>query len=70
MTTVTKMSSRGQVTVPTEVRDALGIQPDDLLVWDINADGLAVVSRLASTEIDQTLPGFKLQADWPLDHDV
>lgn len=55
MTTVTKISARGQVTVPTEVREALGIQADDLLVWDLNEDGSATVTRLASVSSEENL---------------
>lgn len=70
MTTVTKISARGQVTVPTEVREALGIEADDLLVWDLNDDGTATVSRLATVaRAGDDLP-IEISEDWPVDPDA
>ena len=42
-----KVTSKGQVTVPVEVRDALGIQTGDTLVFEVKA-GYAVATRQES----------------------
>lgn len=35
----TKVSARGGVTVPSSVRDRLGIEPGDALRWRLDEDG-------------------------------
>ena len=40
----TKVSDRGQVSVPAEIRTALGIEPGSVLSWELSTDGSARVS--------------------------
>ena len=42
----TKVSDRGQVSVPSDIRAALGIGPGTVLEWDLSTDGSARVSVL------------------------
>lgn len=37
------LTSKGQTTVPRMVRDALGIKPQEQLLWDIAKDGSVTV---------------------------
>lgn len=46
MTSIAKITSKGQTTVPAHVRQALHVGPGDLLAWDIEADGVARVRRV------------------------
>ena len=39
-----KLTSRGQITVPREVRRALCLRPGDHLTFELRPDGTAVVS--------------------------
>jgi len=44
MSETTRVTEKGQATIPQEVRDALGIEPGDVVVWD-EKDGKAVVTK-------------------------
>lgn len=37
------MTSKGQVTIPKAIRDALGLTPGSEVVFDVNSDGAVVV---------------------------
>ena len=56
----TKVSDRGQVSVPADIRAALGIEPGSMLEWEVSTDGSARVSvarqRLARNA--ESLVGF------------
>lgn len=40
MRATSKLSSKGQVTIPKEIRDALGISPGDRVVYELDEDGV------------------------------
>jgi antitoxin PrlF len=46
MTAVTKLTSKGQTTIPREVRDKLALRPGDVIVFEIEGD----VVRLRKVE--------------------
>lgn len=39
-----KITSKGQITVPKDVRDALGVQPGDRIAFTIKRDGTVTVA--------------------------
>lgn len=39
-----KLTSKGQITVPKDVRDALGVHPGDRLAFTIRRDGTVTVA--------------------------
>lgn len=39
-----KLSSKGQVTIPKEVRKAIGLKPGDLVSYDVQ-DGIVILQR-------------------------
>jgi AbrB family looped-hinge helix DNA binding protein len=45
MSLIAKISSKGQVTVPAEIRRALGVKAGDALIWDMQSKHQAVVCR-------------------------
>ena len=47
-----KITSKGQTTVPREVRDALGAGPGDSLAWEIAEDGSVYVRRVVPLDLD------------------
>jgi AbrB family looped-hinge helix DNA binding protein len=69
MLVVAKITSKGQTTIPQEVRAALHISPGDLIAWDIGADGTATVRRVHPMDIEYlravegTLSEWSGQAD-------
>lgn len=49
MPAIAKITSKGQTTIPAEVRESLNFNPGDLLEWEVNADGSARVRRIQTT---------------------
>ena len=43
MLAIAKITSKGQTTIPQDVRVALKLAPGDLIAWDVRADGTANV---------------------------
>jgi antitoxin PrlF len=43
MSAPTTMSSKGQVTIPREVRERLGLQAGDKIAWSLLSNGTVVV---------------------------
>ncbi|WP_295444867.1 type II toxin-antitoxin system PrlF family antitoxin [uncultured Thiodictyon sp.] len=52
MTALAKITSKGQTTIPQEVRKALQAGPGDLLAWDLTADGKVTVRRVRPLDLD------------------
>ncbi len=52
MTVLAKITSKGQTTIPQEVRKALQAGPGDLLAWDLAADGKVTVRRVRPLDLD------------------
>lgn len=40
MSKTTKVTDKGQTTIPKEVREKFGIEPGDEVVWEITDDGV------------------------------
>ena len=51
MPQLAKLSSKGQVTVPAEVRKALHLKTGDSLAWDIQDNGYIFVHRVEPIDI-------------------
>ena len=52
MLAVAKITSKGQTTIPQDVRAALKVAPGDLIAWDVGADGSATVRRVQPMDIE------------------
>ncbi len=46
MSTIAKITSKGQTTIPVEIRESLNFKPGDLLEWEVSTDGSAKVRRI------------------------
>lgn len=57
----TKITSKGQVTIPVEVRRELGLHPGDELVFQLQGDELLVrgIKRRSLTELRGGLPAVR-----------
>jgi AbrB family looped-hinge helix DNA binding protein len=52
MTTIAKITAKGQTTIPQKIRAALKVKPGDLLVWEVNASGRVEVRRVQALEVE------------------
>jgi AbrB family looped-hinge helix DNA binding protein len=52
MTAIAKVTSKGQITIPREVRTAMHVEPGDHLVWEVSTDGVARVRRAQPLDFD------------------
>jgi AbrB family looped-hinge helix DNA binding protein len=52
MTALAKITSKGQTTVPKEVRDALQAGLGDLLAWELAEDGRVTVRRVRPMDLE------------------
>ena len=46
MPAISKITAKGQTTVPQEIRFALNSKPGDLIAWEVAPDGRVVVRRI------------------------
>jgi antitoxin PrlF len=52
MLAVAKITSKGQTTIPKDVRAALHVAPGDLIAWEVGDDGTATVRRVQPMDIE------------------
>jgi AbrB family looped-hinge helix DNA binding protein len=52
MVAVAKITSKGQTTIPQEVRNAMRVAPGDLIAWDVAPDGTATVRRVQPLDLE------------------
>jgi AbrB family looped-hinge helix DNA binding protein len=52
MLAVAKITSKGQTTIPQDVRAALHVAPGDLIAWEVGDDGTATVRRVQPMDIE------------------
>ena len=52
MLAVAKITTKGQTTIPQDVRAALQVSAGDLIAWEVGADGTATVRRVQPMDIE------------------
>lgn len=52
MAAIAKITSKGQTTIPQDVRVALKVGAGDLIAWEIGSDGSATVRRIQPLDIE------------------
>jgi bifunctional DNA-binding transcriptional regulator/antitoxin component of YhaV-PrlF toxin-antitoxin module len=52
MPAISKITAKGQTTVPQEVRTALKSKPGDLIVWEIEPNGRVAVRRIQPLDVE------------------
>lgn len=52
MLAITKVTAKGQTTIPQNVRAALHVAPGDLIAWEASPDGTATVRRVQPMDIE------------------
>jgi antitoxin PrlF len=56
MTSASKVRTKGQVTIPKEVRERLRVQAGDVLVYEFQEDGLPAVRKMEPFDAGWTAP--------------
>ena len=51
MPTISKITAKGQTTVPQAVRTALKSKPGDLIAWEIEPNGRVAVRRIQPLDV-------------------
>jgi len=69
MPQLAKISSKGQVTVPMEIRKALHVEAGDTLAWEIEDDGRVVVRRMAPLDVDYLAAVSGTLSEWNSEED-
>lgn len=52
MLAIAKITSKGQTTIPQDVRTALQVSAGDLIAWEVGTDGTATVRRVQPLDIE------------------
>jgi antitoxin PrlF len=52
MPAISKITAKGQTTVPQEVRTALKSKPGDLIAWEIDPEGRVAVRRIQPLDVE------------------
>ena len=52
MPAISKITAKGQTTVPQEIRAALKSKPGDLIAWDVAPDGRVAVRRIQPMDVE------------------
>lgn len=69
MSTLARITSKGQTTIPQAVRAALGLAPGDSIVWDVGEDGVARVRRATPLDLDYLRALEGTLSEWAGDAD-
>ena len=52
MNTIAKITSKGQTTIPQEIRAVLNVKPGDLLAWEVLSSGEVRVHRVEPLDLE------------------
>lgn len=52
MLIISKITAKGQTTVPQEIRAALDSKPGDLIAWEVDPDGRVGVRRMQPADVE------------------
>ena len=52
MTAIAKITSKGQTTIPQEIREQLNVKPGDLIAWETTAEGAVLVRRVLPIDVE------------------
>ena len=76
MIQLAKLSSKGQITIPSEIRQSLHLKTGDTLAWDIKEEGSVSVRRVEPVDLDYltaisgTLSEWNSEVDEDAYHDL
>ena len=64
MAAVSKITAKGQTTVPRQVREALRSKPGDLLAWEVESDGRVAVRRIQPLDVEYLQAVEATMSEW------
>jgi antitoxin PrlF len=64
MSQLAKVSSKGQVTVPADVRKKLHLETGDTLAWETEEDGRIWVRRIEPLDVDYQTAVSRTLSEW------
>lgn len=69
MTSIAKVTAKGQTTIPREIRSKLKAKPGDFLAWEITADGRIEVRRIQQADMEYLRAVEKTLGEWETPED-
>ena len=64
MNAISKITAKGQTTIPREVRAALKSKPGDLISWDVEPDGRVAVRRIQPLDVEYLKAAQGTLSEW------
>jgi antitoxin PrlF len=64
MPAISKITAKGQTTVPQEIRVALDSKPGDLIAWEVEADGRVAVRRIQPVDLEYLQAVQETLSEW------
>jgi len=64
-----KLSSKGQVTIPKAVRDSLGLEPGDFVTYEISGDDSVILRRVEPFDAPFHLAVSETLEEWGSEDD-
>lgn len=64
MSQLAKISSKGQVTIPADVRKKLHLATGDTIAWEVEADGRIWVRRIEPLDLDYLAAVSGTLSEW------
>ena len=52
MTSIAKITSKGQTTIPQQIREQLQVKAGDLIAWETTPEGAVLVRRVAPIDVE------------------
>lgn len=69
MIAIAKVTSKGQTTIPADVRAALHVEPGDLISWEVQDDGSARIRRVQPLDVEYLKAVGGTLSEWASDAD-
>lgn len=66
---IVKVTTKGQATIPADIRKALGIRPGDQILWEIDEKGNACIRRVAPLDVEYLKAVENTLSEWESEAD-
>ena len=64
-----KLSTKGQVTIPKAVRESLGLEPGDFITYEVSGDNSVILRRVEPFDATFHLAVSETLEEWGSDED-